>query len=252
EPKTTSLFLGLTRLRAKELCWGPLKEAAEDAGIQLEFNDSDLIATNRATGSRVLLGGCDNKKEADKYRGSKYHLVCIDEAAFYGDHLEYLIEEVLSPALLDYAGTLVLASTPNRTATGYFFDITDGGKGEQWQTWKWTVKDNPKLPLWDGDPNWKDQVEELLEFERKLKGWDEDTPAYRREFLAEWVRDGESQVLDFTDENLVDMNQISAMDLQYIIGVDSGYVDAMAIVVGGFSRRDGVLYIVEAIAIPGL
>jgi hypothetical protein len=77
------------------------------------------ITINRTLGEIRLAGGgsvdfwsIDVTQRAG--RGRKYHLVLIDEAAHdEGDYLRGTLEAALAPATIDYAGKIVLASTPN-------------------------------------------------------------------------------------------------------------------------------------------
>jgi hypothetical protein len=76
------------------------------------------ITINRTLGEIRLAGGggidfwsIDVTQRAG--RGRKYHLVLVDEAAHdENDYLKGTLEAALAPATLDYAGKIVLASTP--------------------------------------------------------------------------------------------------------------------------------------------
>ena len=73
---------------------------------------------NRALGEIRLDGGgaidlwsLDHTARAG--RGRKYHLALIDESAHDEDRLTDSFPSAIAPALLDYAGSVVAASTPN-------------------------------------------------------------------------------------------------------------------------------------------
>jgi hypothetical protein len=82
---------------------------------------------NRALGEIRLDGGgaidlwsLDHTARAG--RGRKYHLALIDESAHDEDRLADSFPSAIAPALLDYAGSVVAASTPNGLE-GWFHEI---------------------------------------------------------------------------------------------------------------------------------
>ena len=82
---------------------------------------------NRALGEIRLDGGgaidlwsLDHTARAG--RGRKYHLALIDESAHDEDRLTDSFPSAIAPALLDYAGSVVAASTPNGLE-GWFHEI---------------------------------------------------------------------------------------------------------------------------------
>lgn len=133
-PGCNLLYLAKSGDSAKDIVWPKLmKILGEKPGIKI--NEHDHSITNVGNKSRLKLGGGD--KEPDTWRGQAYHRVYIDEAAFIRD-LKYLVLEVIEPALMDYEGTLFLASSPYGFNDFYEFSISKG-----WSEFTWTAYDNP-------------------------------------------------------------------------------------------------------------
>jgi hypothetical protein len=76
------------------------------------------LSVNRALGEiRLEGGGAIDFWSIDvtgrAARGRKYHLALVDEAAHDEGYLKSTLEAAITPALLDFKGKVVLASTPN-------------------------------------------------------------------------------------------------------------------------------------------
>lgn len=120
-PNSDSLYLGLTRRSSKSIMWPKFSELQAIMGNKLSLKESDLLVTT-PNGSRVWIMGADMENLADRLRGNKYRRVVIDEAQSFGPHLQYLIDDVIEPALLDLQGDLWLLGTPGPVPTGIFYD----------------------------------------------------------------------------------------------------------------------------------
>ena len=62
-------------------------------------------------------------------RGKAFHLVLVDEAAHDEGYLKEALEAAITPALLDYRGKLVLASTPNGLEGAFWESANIAEKG---------------------------------------------------------------------------------------------------------------------------
>jgi hypothetical protein len=79
-------------------------------------------------------------------RGQKYHLVLIDEAAHdENDYLTGTLEAAIAPATLDFAGKIVLASTPNGLDGAFWQCATIAEKG--YVVHHAPTSANPHLPV---------------------------------------------------------------------------------------------------------
>lgn len=67
-----------------------------------------------SNGSVIWLSGADNRRAANRLRGTKTDRALLDEACFM-EEFEYLVDSVIMPQLLTTDGTLWYASTPPET-----------------------------------------------------------------------------------------------------------------------------------------
>ena len=233
-PDIICAYIALTRRSAKRLMWTELKRADRKYMLNIKFNNAELVAELN-NGSQIILAGADDEAEVDKLRGSAYRLVIIDEAASFGPHLSVLIEEVLEPALVDHNGTLAMIGTPAAHCSGIFYEATTGIRPE-YSTHSWTIMENPHIP----------HAEEWLDRRRKQKRWTDDNPIYQREWRGKWVRSDDSLIYKYDRKNLVESMPTDEFDFEYCLGVDLGYEDATALVVGAFCRNLPDFYVVES------
>lgn len=236
-------FLALTRASAKRIIWSPLHEFNRRYNIGIEFNNSELVATF-PNGTPIYVSGADKAELIERFRGPKYSTVVIDETASFGTStLEKLIDDVLEPAVMDVAGSIVVMGTPGAIPSGYFYDISTGAK-PGWSKHHWTLVDNPHLP------HAKQYLANLL----IKKGWREDHPTYQREWLGRWVRDLGSLVYPYDPQrNRIDrLPSLPENGWRYVLGIDFGVVDATAIVVLAWHEHDPTVYVIESESRKGI
>jgi hypothetical protein len=233
-PDSLSAYIGLTRSSAKRLMWTELKKANRKYHIGMTFNNSELICTF-PNGSQIVLTGANDEADIDKLRGSAYRLVILDEAASFGAHMEELVEEVLEPALIDHNGVLAMIGTPNAACAGMFFKATTDPRFG-YSNHGWTILDNPHIP----------HAQEWLDKRMNQKGWDANHPVYLREWKGQWIRSDDSLVYKYNpDRNFYTELPHHEHDFDYILGVDLGYEDATAFVIGAYSRDLPHFYVVD-------
>jgi len=233
-PDSICAYIALTRNSAKRLMWMELKRANRKYHIGMHFNNSELIATlpNR---SQLVLTGANDEADIDKLRGSAYHLVILDEAASFGRHLEELVEEVLEPALIDHNGTMAMIGTPNAACSGMFHRASTD-KTQGYSNHHWTILENPHIP----------HAEQWLERRMKQKHWDKTHPVYLREWRGKWIRSNDSLIYKYTEEkNFYKEIPHHEHDFDFILGIDLGYEDATAFVIGAYCPELPDFYIVE-------
>jgi PBSX family phage terminase large subunit len=229
KPKSNQLYITLTRGNAKRLVWKEVENIIHKFGLKVKANISDLSMTFE-NGSMIYFAGAATKDEVDKYRGFSFDKVYLDEAQSFRPYIQELIDDVLSYAVLDRGGSIVLIGTPGPIPAGYFFDASHS---DGWKSFKWTIFDNIHI---------KD-VEGRLAEERKRRGISETDPVYLREALGLWVQDNDSLVFKY-DRNLNHYDTLP-QDLVYVFGIDLGHSDADAIAVLGYSKVEKKVYLVE-------
>lgn len=254
-PHSQIPYITNSRPQAKRNFWPKLLQWNRRLELGAKFNAVDLTMTLK-NGSQIILGGANDESEIERYRGSAYPLVIIDEAQSIRSFLQPLVEEILAPATLDYAGQIVLIGTPNPSATGFFFEaatgrIVDEETGENiWATHHWTGFDNPNLDraFREGDHRDVKRALEVAAREidtlRRLQGLRPDDPKYLRETLGQWVRNEEGLVFPIPDRALID--ELPQGSWTYVLGVDVGYVDATAFVVLAYNAERMQIVVVES------
>lgn len=212
-----TFYSAVTRVVARDLIWGKLEEVNRDHQLGWDMRAHDMvISTKRGAMFRVL--GFDDSSQTEKSAGYRIRLFVADEPHSYATKLKYLAEQKIGPALGDLGGTLMLTGTPGIARVGYWYDSSTGRLPE-YKTWHWSVRSNP---LFLRDP------EEWIAEELALRKWTLETPAFRREILAEWCEDEGQLVYAFVgDRNLCGPIELEP-DGTYTLGVDFGMNDACA------------------------
>ena len=235
-PNVNVLYIALTRSNAKRILYKDiLKEISREKNIKCKFNGSDLTVT-LDNGSIIYLVGADStEKEMHKLLGSKYKLVVIDEAAFFKQDLEYLVEEIIDAAVTDLLGQIVMISTPSANVHTYFFKCATGQiKG--WQVHKWTAYENPKMAK-----NWDIKIKEKIARDPNVVN----TPSFKRMNLNQWVVDDSLQVYKFSAQNIIKRlpELPKGGKWRFGLGIDLGWEDETAFTVVCWHQYSKVLYI---------
>jgi len=227
-------YFALTRDSARNIMWPVLREMDAKFKIGAEMKDSSLRCRVPG-GAEIVLMGADMPNFIGRVRGIKSPFAAIDEAQkFRNSILTELIDDILTPAISDYKdGALAVCGTPGPLPKGKFFDITSGKEG--FSIHRWSVFDNPYMP------NMREFVDDM----KSKKGWTDDHPTYRREWLGEWVADTDALVYKFSDLNRAPTLP-AAKEYRYVLGVDLGYdPDPSAFVLCCYSPHDPTLYVIE-------
>ena len=236
---SNSLYITLTRDTAKKLVWKELRRINREHELGGKENETELsiVFPNEST---VFLSGCLNASEIEKFRGLALNLCYIDECQSFREYIRELIDDIIAPALIDYAGSLCLIGTPGPIPAGFFHECAV--EQPAWSKHGWTLWDNPHLPIKSGVSQ---QI--LLERELKRRGVTADSPSIRREYFGEWVLDSDSLLLHY-DAIRNDFNTLrTGVQYNYILGIDVGYDDSDALSVLAWSEHDPVTYLVEEV-----
>lgn len=261
-PGSLVRYWSITRQRCKELYWLPLKQLCERHHIAVKWNDSELrgFLPNR---SELRLVGADKDKEAQKKRGDKTRLEVIGEAQSFGPFLKTLVEDVVEPCLSDLRGTMLLSGTPGVVCAGHWYSVTGSlvhekakrwespgrlvkglREGQGWSVHRWSVLDNPHM---------QHMREDLPKLKAK-RGWTDDSPTYRREWLAQWVNDSEALFYAFDETRNLHQHPeeyFRGPKWRHVLGWDLGKRDDMAKVVWAFREDDPCLYEAFSWSKPG-
>lgn len=224
-PGRTSLFIALTLEHAMSILWPTLLQLDQKYGLGIDFNAGDHSAT-LPNGYKILIRGAKDRVQVERFRGLAGGLrrCAIDEAGSFvahDDQFRYMIDSVIKPQFMDTfhlgGGQFIMCGSPGLDPMGFYFerctgDTHDGKKVRPWSTHHWTALHNPHLDargyfisilpdhtlddtppeaifeeIWTlrdvpmRDPRWAPVVCRL-------------SNQFRREYLADWVRDTDSLV----------------------------------------------------------
>ena len=230
--------------QAAETFWKDLQALDEQYSIGGYFQHT-VKHYHLPNGSQIHMMGAETKDQADKVRGGKFRRVIIDEAGTYRDSiLRYLIEECAEPAVLDYAGDIILGGTPGLLKEGFFYDAAKSGNG--WEPHHWTLVDNDALPL-NSDMDaaarraWR---EAELQAVVDRNAWTWDTPRFVREYLGQWCLDTAGGIFRLEKYNLGGL--VGLTRPRYLLSVDVGFEDPCAFVVLAICPNDPHIYVIES------
>jgi len=232
--------------------WKTLKILDSKYNLQFSFNDALKIATapNQA---QVWMVSADKEDQVEKLRGDKYPEAWVDEAGTIRPLLlERLIEEALEPALVDLNGVLGLCGTPQPACQGPFAQAcleSDSG----YSVHHWTMLDNPHVGEGATAADRAVAIQQWLADRRQLRGWTEDHPTYRQEYLGEWVRSEDRLIYRVPEYAIVwSPFDAAAADWVYGLGVDVGFRDPTAFTIVAWRQFDPRLYVVRSCKRVGL
>ncbi len=237
----------MNRGSAQLIIWPALRDLSNRFNLGLQFikASGDVIVPN---GSEIRVFGAGSMREMDKVRGvgTTLTIACLDEAQNFGADMEYLVRNVILPATADHKAPIVITGTPNQTCAGPFFDIchstgdmveTLATEGFAWSVHSWTMKDNPHI---------KEPEEEYL-LAKAANAWNDNTPAFRREYFGEWVRDTAGLCFDIKDFMFEEeFPENDASDWSFQVGVDIGTKDPCAFTVLAFSKQLATTYVLQS------
>lgn len=235
-PKGQAIYLALTLESARDIMWPVLQEFNDREGWGWTFRESDLTCVH-PNGSKLRILGADMKNFIKRLKGRKFIAVGIDEAQDFGPHLQSLIDDVLTPSLIDYDDSwLALTGTPGPVPVGYYFEVTQN-KRYGYNRHEWTLLDNPYLT----DP--ERFIAELC----AKREWEPNHPTLLREYRNKWILDVQSLWIRYNQaKNHYDT--LPANDVyHYILGVDVGYRDADALAILAWGEKSPTVYLVEEV-----
>lgn len=237
------LYITLSRNNAKKLIWPEIEKINRRHRLGGTPDHTELSMTF-PNGSIIYLSGAKDASEIEKFRGLALKKVYVDECQSFREYIRELIDDVLSAALLDYAGTLCLIGTPGAIPSGYFAEVAGvvAEKSQMAAAWThhgWTFFDNPHIAKKSGKTH-----QELLNRELTRRGVTAEDPSIQREFFGRWVLDSDSLWIKY-DLKKNHFTELPKKDWQYVMGIDLGFEDADAIAVLAWAQDSPVTYLVH-------
>lgn len=246
-PTETVLGIAVSAGKANELMGQPIERVCSLLGVPVEHTTVHGMRGLRFPlwGGVVLLAGCANRAECEKFRGDRAAHVHIDEPEVIKALLAYLLGEVLAPRLLDLNGILSMSGSPGPVLGGEFYESDAGEVRKFWSQHHWNILDNPFIP----------EERKLRFIEEKRKSMT--TGAFTREILGEWFHDPDSLCFPYDPaRNRVWAQDVKAAlgayDVRTIIGVDIGYNDPCSFSILRYVHGIPKVYVVRSYAKSGL
>lgn len=299
-PGSRILIISLTLKSTVENYWsgapGGLwsQNARYDLGLKFNTTAHTWVHPN---GSRGMLAGAETKADIERLRGAaaEADLVILDECkSFAPNHLDDLIENVIEPGLMTRNGQLLMVGTPGSIPLGQFYAATcllsrlasplpedpqrsiptciawderanpgpayrgmsPDELSDLFSLHEWTIQDNTAVP---------GQWVRALSIKRR-RGWTDDHPVWRREYLGQWVSDasdlvyafarmrGEQKCLWTPDHGANSLTGLEEKDGPWhmLLGLDLGFVDDSAMVLVAYSESLQELRHIYDFKAPGL
>jgi len=236
-PNIVCLYVTLSGDQAKRNVWREVKKLVEKYKLDAKLNEVDLSVTF-LNGSVLYLSGAKDASQIEKFRGLAIKLCYIDECQSFRSYIQDLIDDVIGPALMDYAGTLCLIGTPGPVPAGYFHDCAVSNAN--WSKHAWSFWDNPFIPITAGMSH-----DAVFQREMKRRGTTPENPSVQREWFGKWMLDRNSLLVQYDkDKNHFD-SLLDKADYHYIMGIDVGFKDADAISILAYSDNDPTTYLVD-------
>lgn len=239
------LYVGLTRPSAKRIAWRILKQLNRDYHLGAHFLESEL-AVQLPSGAQLWLLGADQENWIDRIYGSYYNDVAVDEAGSFAINLRKVIYDVLKPCCADKRGRIYMTGTPQDATNTFFYEVTRPELARRepgWRVFTWSTLDNPFMR-----EQWEEEMRELHKQNPRI----EHTPGFRRHYLGQWVKQREGNVYLFDELTNVVTRTPDLGGFKFILGLDFGWDDAQAFVVGAWSPRDPCWYALEAYKEKGM
>lgn len=236
-PLSRMPYVMLTRGQCKDVAWPEIKVLDQRYNVGLRFNETELYCTfpNK---SQINFYGADKPGWMSRMRGQKNRAVAVDEAQDFTIDLDHMIKVVLRPTLIDLQGEFWLAGTPSHIRQGAYFEVTTKtGKIPGWKVFNWSAVDNPHV---------SEQIQlEIEQIKADYAGEDIlQLPWVQREYFGLWAQDDEDSVYHFDpSKNAVRTWEPMEGD-EYVCGIDLGWHDATAFVVGVFNAEERPEFIV--------
>lgn len=250
------VFIGLTGEGAENAFCPAIEKELRDfkmhKGQHWVYNNTERTYTFLDTGSTISLKGYDTSyKEMDKILGGKCFAVAIDECQSQTQDIEKAILYKIQPAVSDYlpqgGGQIILAGTAgDYMGQAFWYRLTTDPSHLGWSFYHWLDKENPHML--------QAKLLEDKQFEDMYgKDFREEQDWYKQQYLCVWEIGEKSRVYQYDKDknNLTDAKlcqELSAYksNYVYILGIDLGHNDALAMVLSCYGRHDGNYYIVAS------
>lgn len=257
KPGTYSHYVSLIRRNAKKQFFTPLLRMLDELGWvrgrDYRANETEMIITT-AWGSFLQALSCDDIAGVKAVKGDRSDDFTIDECQEPNDDvIRALVEVAAEPMLTDTDGALNLLGTPPEAEPCFFSEALDS---DGWAHFHWTQFDHdyprPREKKWEtvkkrcGRRHLKLDVQEAVNDNGKLvlvlgPGTH---PTVAREYFGKRVKDPSKLAYEYMpgrndyDPADVDFTNGHDREWRHAGGLDIGFQDNDAIVIGAYNRKD--------------
>jgi hypothetical protein len=245
-PGSSFVYIEKTAKAARNKLFRPARRLSIKHGWGLIPREADR-EIHHPNGSILYLAGADKEEDIDKVRGlEQVREIWIDECGTQKPmNLEYLINSVSEPALMDTDGDIGLVGTPGKALKGVWYEISGNDprvKRKGWDVFQWNATENPYIKA-------KEAFRRILEKNR----WDEDNPIFIREWLGRWVRDLQALLFAFDPrKNVIDALPDRDKRWTTVLAMDFGVVHSVAWIVLAYGPYGHKVYVLHARKKAGL
>jgi phage terminase large subunit len=242
-PRSTILYMTMTVGTAKKIMHKDILEPLNEKyklGAVFRNNKTEVQFPN---GSIIYLAGVDaGEKQRKKVLGQKPRLVVIDECQDLTIDVRSMVDLDIGPALVDHRGQLVMIGTPGEQTRyadeeSYWYEITKEYKNSYgWSFHSWSSLDNPHVA-----PQIQEEIRRLTAINPAI----ESKASFIQSYLGKWAVSTQHLVYH-PNEQTFDLDELPEGSYTYVLGVDLGFKDDDAFIVGAWRPNDPTLYIVEA------
>lgn len=216
-PGAEYAYVALTRSSARNIAWPIIRQLNRKYGLQLRLRES-IGRIEFPNDAALTIYGGDRDDWAERIYGQKLRKVFIDEASWFrGVDMNYLVNDVCIPTIVDLRGQITLMSIPSPYMSGLYWDADQGIK-PGWSCHRWTWMQNPAI---------RQQTLEFIRNELALDPKWLELPGVRRNWFNEWVDEVGTRVYRWTHS----LNSIAeypitlenVTDHRFVLGVDFGW-----------------------------
>ena len=243
-PNAVCVYLHQTYGEARAIMWtDPLDgipAVLRQLDVPAHLNESRLEVT-LDNGSVIRLVGAD-RGFWDKLRGNKLDCLVVDESQKAEDEgFARALAQVVPDCLAARHGIFRAIGTPDEFCVGTFHDICTSAPAG-WTVHHWTAEDlSDRTSVWTEQLRWKAEHDIA-----------DDDPVWLREKRGLWVRQDSALMLPLTEASLWDgtyPTDVRSLDgtmvprrlpIEHYMGLDFGFTDCAALVVGSVSREEGI------------
>ena len=240
-PNYRVTFVAPVQNQARNIAKFTMREILETCPVHLKptFKTQENMYVYENGSVFEILG--NNAGRIEKARGGKSNLIILDEVGFFDD-LDYSVRSVLYPRLTTTNGTIVMISTPPRSAGHPFADFVTRAK----YNGSLLVKS-----IWECN---NFTIEEIERIASEYGGYD--SVDFRREYGSEFITDAELAVIpeaieadEFDRRFVKEFNRPPFYDTY--VSMDLGFKDFTGLLFGLYDFRTAKLFIEDELLIKG-